>query len=130
MRESGHEGYEGRLRRPFPHRAAWAAEPPDDEDEEGQERYRDPGLIDGTVYLGQLPDPQGALVDWHLVVNGPEQGHVWADHRRRGEGIVPILRRGPYSFLAWYETGIDRSLTHIHDLYQETADEARQSAKG
>jgi hypothetical protein len=126
----GDEDFEGRLRRPFPHRATWEAEHPDDEDEEAWGRYHAAELVDGTVYLGHLPVPEGGLVDWHLVVNGPEQGHVWADHRRRGEGIVPVLRRGPYSFLAWYEAGIDRSLSHIHKLYQETADEARQHGNG
>ena len=69
-------------------------------------------------------------MDWHLVVNGPEQGHVWADHRRRGEGIGPILRRGPYSFLAWFEQGLDRGLALVHSLYREIADEARGQGKG
>jgi hypothetical protein len=55
---------------------------------------------------------------------------VWAYHRRGGEGIVPVVRRGPYSFLAWLEIGIDRGLALIESVYRGIADEARQWRSG
>src|SRR5262249_22623231 len=101
MRGSGDERFEGRLHRPFPHRTAWAPEAPDDVDDPRGDDYHAPGRVDGTAYLADLYAPGGAPVTAHVVVNGPEQGHVWVDHRVNGDGILPAVRRGPYSFLAW-----------------------------
>ncbi|HEY8504911.1 MAG TPA: hypothetical protein VIL46_10035 [Gemmataceae bacterium] len=120
----GNAPHDDRLRRPFPHRAHWRPEPPDDpDDEEAWDRYESPGQVDGTIFLGEQRDEQGHAATWLLVVNGPERGHVWADQRRRGEGIRPVLRRGPYSFLAWYEAVLDAALARIDALYRELAED-------
>jgi hypothetical protein len=125
------------LRRDFPHRRAWAPpRPVMDEDDPEQvaaiEEYYSVRQIDGMVFLGG-EDPI------LLVVNGPERGHIWRDLRgvpagpgildvmsgapgsrdrsHPGPGIHPLVRRGPYSLLAWLEGAADYLLAHIDGLY-------------
>src|SRR5262249_1296546 len=110
----------GRLARPFPYRQAWLppkkkkgrkAEPPP--------AHTGPEYIHGTVMLALEGQKSGAFAGLRLVVNGRERGHVWADERAGGGGIRPVLRAGPYSFLAWYEGRIDALLAQVDGLYRE-----------
>jgi hypothetical protein len=116
VRDGGRDGYEKRLRKPFPHRSAWT---PDTSKFGTRQRttYHHPKHVHGTVFLGQRPDEEGRLVTWLLVINGPERGHVWADHRNRGLGITPVVRRGPLSVLAWFENGLDGTLQQLDGAY-------------
>ena len=116
VRDGARRGYEGRLRKPFPYRAHWNPDQTEATEERRQE-YLHPQHIDGTVLLGYSHDPNGTILTMLLVVNGPEQGHVWSDHRRRNFGVKPVFRRGPYSFLAWYEAGVDFQLAHVEEVY-------------
>jgi hypothetical protein len=118
VRDGARRGYENRLRKPFPHRAHWN---PDrsEASEDSRQEYLHPRHIDGTVLLGYSHDPEGTIITMLLVVNGPEQGHVWSDHRRRIFGVKPVFRRGPYSFLAWYEAGVDYQLAHVEEMYAD-----------
>jgi hypothetical protein len=94
--------------------------------------------LDGTVVIEQCNDgyQRRPLV---LVVNGPERGHLWWDCRsvavgptwlermyrlggtptqaKREPGIHPVMRRGPFSLLAWLEGAVDHLSARIDDLY-------------
>jgi hypothetical protein len=89
----------------------------DEEGKRGYEEYHDPHLVNGTVLLSDLPAHR-ASCNILLVVSGPERGHIWVDDRVRGRGIYPLVRRGPYSLLAWLEGGLDYLLANIDSLYQ------------
>ena len=82
-----------------------------------QDYYSDQ-QISGTVFLGERPNEAGKTVTLLLVVAGPEQGHLWTDERSAKMGIRPLSRRGPYSFLAWYERGLDLTIEDIQQLYE------------
>jgi hypothetical protein len=126
------EGLEGggaaeeRLQRDFPHRVAWSPPVPvldEDDPEAGEayEAYHSREQLDGTVLLegsvGIGPDARQPLL---LVVNGPERGHLWWDGRRvpPAGGIHPLVRRGPWSLLAWLEGALDHLLARIDRLYR------------
>jgi hypothetical protein len=108
---------ENRVRRPFPHRSLWnprvSAKGPLTE----LEYYADQ-QISGTVFLGERANDDGKTVTLLLVVAGPEQGHLWTDERSAKLGIRPLCRRGPYSFLAWHERGLDLTLEDVQQLYE------------
>ncbi len=130
---------DGPLSTPFPHRALWElptvdaerdGERPEGSDEESG--GASPGPTQGSLILSRWPmrgGPAYAL----LVVSGPERGHVWVDRRFADDddwddqmlfaegtprGVVPVVRRGPYSFLAWYESHLDKMLDQAEVLYQ------------
>jgi hypothetical protein len=105
-----------RLARPFPHRRHWNPKPPGPRSKRLAE-YHDNRRIDGTVIVGEAADASLVRANVLLVVAGPERGHVWSDLRNYGKGIKPVFRRGPLSFLAWLEDGIDRELGKMDALY-------------
>ena len=108
---------ENRLRRPFPHRRLWNPRMSAKGSVTEQDYYSDQ-QISGTVFLGERPNEAGKTVTLLLVVAGPEQGHLWTDERSAKMGIRPLSRRGPYSFLAWYERGLDLTIEDIQQLYE------------
>ncbi|AJF66476.1 SMI1/KNR4 family protein [Streptomyces vietnamensis] len=77
------------LAEPFPLTAAWLWD--EDEDEGGDEtafEARTDAVFDhGSLLLGT----DGCGMYWHLVVTGPQRGHVW---QIAGEGAMPF---GPAS---------------------------------
>jgi hypothetical protein len=80
-----------------------------------------PDLMHGSVPLATVlrPGPAGLYGrTFRLVVHGPERGHVWMDETFARKGIYPCIRRGPYSFLAWYEGIIDDMIGHVDKCYQ------------
>jgi hypothetical protein len=112
-----------RLKRPFRHRKAWTtpvgrsddpyAETPEDrESSHIKQTY-------GTVLLGRLIDEKLKGRSVWLVVSGPERGHVWLEDTGRSGMIYPLVRRGPFSFLAWYEQALDYLLAAVADLYAD-----------
>lgn len=110
----------GRLGQPFPLRKAWRPK----SEREGAEGppigCEDPRPIRGTVLLTKLTIRRyRALL--LLVVTGAEKGHLWIDDRQRGRGVYPFFRRGPFSFLAWYEDALDHLLSKIDNLYSTLA---------
>jgi len=40
------------------------------------------------------------------------------DCRSDGLGIRPVVRRGQYSFLAWYEGGLDQAIAQVDEMYR------------
>ena len=73
----------------------------------------------GTILLAQVVDEKLQNRDVLLVVHGAERGHVWLHDLGRSGMIYPLFRRGPYSFLAWYEQALDHMLGQIDGLYQD-----------
>jgi hypothetical protein len=119
------------LAAPFPHRVAWAAppDPPDPDDFVRPLPEDDPTR--GSQLLGRWP-MSGEYIAAVLVVTGAERGHVWVDQRDAYDpdaddlvfcrpdlprGVVPVMRRGPYSFLAWYEGHLDALIDQADLLY-------------
>ena len=90
------------LDRLFPHRDDW--------DPEVAPFEGNP--VDGSMRIGNM----GCGIDVMLVVNGPEYGHIWEDHRESEGGIYPFLSGDPeqanarFTFTAWYEEWLDKSL--------------------
>ena len=100
--------------------------------------YMSADRTQGSIVLGDWPYCEGQA-EAILILCGPERGHVWLDKRsaipddweeakeagippRNIAGIEPLVRRGPYSFLAWYEHWIDDVLQGIDALYEEVID--------
>jgi hypothetical protein len=108
---------ENRLRRPFPHRSLWDPQL-SPKGRVPQEEYYSDQHVSGTAFLGERANDAGKTVTLLLVVAGPEQGHLWTDGRSAKMGIRPLMRRGPYSFLAWYERGLDLTLEDVKELYR------------
>jgi hypothetical protein len=78
---------------PFPFTQAWVWEDGDTSPEgTGDE------VSCGSLCLGT----DGCAMYWHLVVSGPERGHVWM---LCGEGIQPTVPKR--DFLRWYEDWLD-----------------------
>lgn len=110
----------GRLGRPFPHRRAFYPELKGAHTVVHLEDLS-PQHIQGTVLLARAP---GKTL--RLVVSGPERGHVWADERQSVRGLHPVVRGGPYSFLAWYEQALDGMLAAAGPAYDEHASDIRR----
>jgi hypothetical protein len=106
-----------RLAEPFPHATAWM---PGGINLAKIDRsdYLHPRQNNGTIGLARLPESGGRDLVL-LVVNGPERGHLWLDRRERGGGIVPHVRRGPNSFLAWYEGLLDDAIREFLTLREQ-----------
>ncbi len=79
--------------RPFPFTKPWVWEGGDESDEGDWEH-----VAYGSIYLGG----DGCSQYWHLIVTGPERGHVWQFCR---EGILPTVPKR--DFLQWYEDWLD-----------------------
>lgn len=107
----------GRLSKPFPHRSLWnpVREP---ENRKQEADYLNHKHMRGAVQIGEATDGSPARAMLLLVVSGPERGHVWVDLRGFGEGIRPLVRRGPLSFLSWYEEGLDAEIQRIEAVYE------------
>jgi hypothetical protein len=106
----------GRLQKKFPHTAEWNPIG-DQKDAKTPTGYFHNRHVHGTIVIGPAADATLRQAYLLLVVSGPERGHVWSDLRNYGEGITPIVRRGPLSFLAWVEEGIDNDLTKVSEIY-------------
>ncbi|RSS52956.1 SMI1/KNR4 family protein [Streptomyces sp. WAC07061] len=77
---------ERRLAEPFPLTAAWLWEAEDDGAELSEAEFEaltDPVCDHGSLLLGT----DGCGMYWHLVVTGPQRGHVW---QIAGEGAMPF----------------------------------------
>jgi len=111
------------LSEPFPHCAKWNPRLPKNATEADMVDYLSSRHVTGTVRLGYLLGEDGQFLTALLVVAGPERGHIWYDDRRRMNGIRPIVRRGPFSFLAWQEEGIDSYLDRLDGFYARIAAE-------
>jgi hypothetical protein len=81
------------ITRPFPFTRRWIWEA-DEETDEGT----DEEVGHGSLYLGT----DGCGMNWHLIVTGPERGHLWM---LTGEGIQPTVPRR--DFLSWYSDWLD-----------------------
>jgi hypothetical protein len=110
---------EARLSRQFPWRSVWDPPVPSEDDHTELEEYHALAHVAGTVFLAPRDAPEHTRDWWLLVVTGPERGHVWMDCRRSGRGIRPVFRRGPYSFLAWLEAGLDGSIADVPPMYTQ-----------
>jgi hypothetical protein len=111
----------GRLARPFPHRQAWEPSAVKAPGHRRKDCNSYPAQVRGTVAVAVVDNGTGDDRLILLVVNGRERGHLWVDDRRRGNGIYPLFRRGPWSFLAWYEQALDAILAQIDRLYDSGA---------
>jgi hypothetical protein len=81
---------ERRLAEPFPLTAAWLWEDEGDEETLSEEEFEarlDPVFDHGSLLLGT----DGCGMYWHLIVTGPQRGHIW---QIAGEGAIPF---GPHS---------------------------------
>ncbi|MDR6321230.1 SMI1/KNR4 family protein [Actinoplanes couchii] len=76
----GSDGSERDLAGSFPLTGPWLWE--GDEEEPGEERLR-AVFDDGSIVLGT----DGCGMNWHLIVTGPQRGHVW---HISGEGAMPV----------------------------------------
>lgn len=81
------------ISKPFPFTQTWMWEDGETSDEGAQEQ-----VYHGSLWLGT----DGCGLDWHLIVTGPERGHVWLVC---GEGIAPTEPKR--DFLRWYEDWLD-----------------------
>jgi hypothetical protein len=144
----------GHLRKRFPHRRAWSPPSPlildenDPKQVHAYERYHSVMQIAGTVLLnGTFGRGMQAFRPLLLVTNGPERGHIWCDLRGApvgpglletmymrvkpkqsypAPGIVPLVRCGPWSLLAWLEGALDYLLAHIDELYLGLPDRRKE----
>lgn len=81
-----------------------------------QHGLRHPGQLRGRRAAGAprtrgaipICDEGCALREW-LVVSGPEQGHVWLDHRADGRGLTPawLPHHRRVTFGEWYLHWLD-----------------------
>ncbi len=118
----------GDLSKPFPHRQAWndlTGEPPDfegeydsAEEEEYQrqigafdEIYWNPHIMDGAIPICH----QGCALRLWLVVNGPEKGNIWEDHRADYAGIMPLQTKNHkrVTFYEWYRAWLNEALSKM-----------------
>ncbi|WP_184932741.1 SMI1/KNR4 family protein [Streptomyces nymphaeiformis] len=78
------------LAEPFPLTAAWLWEEDEeaDEDEAAFEARTAPVFDHGSLLLGT----DGCGMYWHLIVTGPQRGHVW---QIAGEGAMPFGPESP-----------------------------------
>ena len=111
-----------RVSDPFPHRKRWNPRPKNPSESELAD-YMSPKHVAGTVRLGFVAGDDRQFATALLVVSGPERGHIWYDDRRRQNGIRPVCRRGPCSFLKWQEEGIDNYLKDIDGFYAQIAED-------
>jgi hypothetical protein len=79
--------------KPFPFTHGWYWEEGEDSDEGEREQ-----VSYGSLWL----TTDGCGMDWHLIVTGPERGHVWWVS---GEGMTPTNPKR--DFLRWYEDWLD-----------------------
>ncbi len=79
--------------RPFPFTRPWIWEDGDESDEGAREQ-----ISHGSLWLGT----DGCGMDWHLIVTGPERGHIWWVS---GEGIQPTAPKRDFG--RWYEDWLD-----------------------
>ncbi|MFF0479031.1 SMI1/KNR4 family protein [Streptomyces sp. NPDC004284] len=92
------------LAEPFPLTEAWLWEAEGDEEELSEEEFEartDPVFDHGSLLLGT----DGCGMYWHLIVTGPQRGHVW---QIAGEGAMPFgtqsvkaLMPGVPGFTGW-----------------------------
>ncbi|MEU8778601.1 SMI1/KNR4 family protein [Streptomyces sp. NPDC048606] len=82
---------ERRLAEPFPLTAAWLWEAEEDGATLSVEEFEartDPVFDHGSLLLGT----DGCGMYWHLIVTGPQRGHVW---QIAGEGAMPFGPESP-----------------------------------
>ncbi|MFC9501562.1 SMI1/KNR4 family protein [Streptomyces sp. NPDC056982] len=92
------------LAKPFPLTEAWLWEAEGDEEALPQQEFEartDPVFDHGSLLLGT----DGCGMYWHLIVTGPQRGHVW---QIAGEGAMPFgtqsanaLMPGVPGFTGW-----------------------------
>ncbi|WP_225802463.1 SMI1/KNR4 family protein [Streptomyces sp. NK15101] len=83
------------LAEPFPLTEAWLWEAEGDEEELSTEEFEartDPVFDHGSLLLGT----DGCGMYWHLIVTGPQRGHVW---QIAGEGAMPFGPRSPEALM-------------------------------
>jgi hypothetical protein len=95
---------ERRLAEPFPLTAAWLWEDEGDEETLSEQEFEarlDPVFDHGSLLLGT----DGCGMYWHLIVTGPQRGHIW---QVAGEGAIPFgppspeaLMPGDPGFTGW-----------------------------
>ncbi len=134
------------LAQPFPHRHWWnGVQPPDwwntrkadrlapAASHMDEEAYFDDRHIQGSLRLAH----EGCGHCRHLVISGPERGHMWSDSRVSDQGIMPLpflacayraegftlipttiaIPRLP--FLAWYQRWLAAALAYIQNDSKE-----------
>lgn len=118
-----HEAEDGRLGQPFPHRSLFQPhlEIMEDPLETDYRDYMHPRHVQGSLRLTELK-VRRLQCELLLIATGPERGHLWIDDRARGRGIYPLRQQGPFTFLAWFEQGLDYMLDRIDTLYAGLAD--------
>ena len=107
----------GALADPFPHRGAWAPNPPYDEEASDEARkafelrYFEERGSAGMLYLCHL----GCAMRNFLVVNGPCAGQVWYDGSVDYAGVEPLARGDgtAHTFASWYLEWLDASLAEV-----------------
>lgn len=85
---------------PFPLTTAWLWEADDDEEELSVEEFEartDPVFDHGSLLLGT----DGCGMYWHLIVTGPQRGHVWQIARRGRDAVRSRVPRRPDAGNPW-----------------------------
>ncbi|MEZ6141909.1 MAG: hypothetical protein R3B84_15160 [Zavarzinella sp.] len=101
----------------FPHIQHWNQEVPAG-DEDAFQNYMHPREIRSTLLVTHFFENSSHRT-LLMPTKGPERGNLWVDDRTDRRGIYPFLRKGPWSFVSWFEQSLDKMLFRIDQQYED-----------